>query len=300
VREIIMAGIRWSAVLLTVTLVASSTPSEAIASDTVQFRERIPVEGESAAPHRVVAKRPSQVFEFFDGRVAVKPRGLDAAETAFAEQLADSLNTGAANGWLIIRAGSSEVSFTPSGKIEVEKRIREASHPCVEISNVTVSWQGYAFDMQTTCSESELQAALGLSVDDGSASEPVVRATQGHTNPVAPLFGEDFWCWVSVAGLILGVVSAVFLLAFPPTTGLGIAWASVIITLGLSYIGTVANCTGILAVRVSTSGLASLDGAGVIRKPQGHYVYCYYGYSYGYKYDSILKQYVPTKIRWNC
>ncbi len=295
-----MAISRSAIVLLAFSLVATSGPSEATATSAARPVTRISELVGSSAPHRVVAKRPTQVFEFLDGRVAVKRTSLDPDELAFAERLASSLNTGAANGWLTISEGSSEISFTPSGRREVERRIREASHPCVSISNVTVSWQGYAFDMETTCSEAELRAALDLSGDPEPLPPPVMRSTQGHRNPVAPLFGEDFWCWVSVAGLVLGLVSAVFLIAFPPTTGLGIAWASVIITTGISYIGVVANCTGILAVRVSRSGLASLEASPVLRRPQGHYVSCYYAYSYGYKYDSILKRYVPTRMRWSC
>lgn len=253
---------------------------------------------------QVTAKRPHQVFEFNDGFVSVVSEGLDSQERQFALELADSLNNGARNGWLKITKDSSQIEFTKFGATEVERRIESVTNECVAISNVSVSWQGYAFDMETTCSDAELEALVAerdAEIRESYGAEPpVVRETQAHTNPMTTMFGSDFWCWVSVAGLVASFVGAIFLIAFPPTTGIGIAWVSVTISFGLSYIGTVFNCTGIRSVQVNSSGLASLGEGSQIRLPQGHRTQCYYSYSYGWKWDPALGRNVPTKIKWVC
>lgn len=245
--------------------------------------------------HSVIARRAHQVFEFRDGQVDVVNTGLDEGERAFALELRDSLNTGVERGWLDIREGSDEVTFTDSGKAEVEAIIREAANPCVEISNLTVSWRGYAYDMETICTDEEIEAMIASASSEGEAS----RMVQHHANPVQTIFGTHFWCWVSVAGLVFGAVGAVFLIAFPPTAGIGLAWVAVIVTLGSSYIGTVMNCTGIRAVRVDAANVNSVFASVEMRTPQSR-VNCRYSSMSSYRYDSIARTNVPTRIRWNC
>ena len=288
----------WMALLVSMSLVVAGV-SQGPAQAHSGTSEPSGSHANSDPAYRVSSMRPHQVFNFHDGAVSVVDHGLDDGERAHAEALADSLNTGAANGWLGIKEGSSEVTFSPGGKAEVFKRATEHTGPCNEISNLRVSWQGYSFDLETTCTDAEIEAMIAardLATSDGT----VTRNTSNHVNPIAPLFGKHFWCWVSAAGLVFGVVGAIFLMAFPPTSGLGLAWVAVVFTFGTSYIGTVANCTGIRSVQVNSSGVSSVDFGGELRLPASHRTVCYYQYSSSWKYDSALRRNVPTSIKWNC
>jgi hypothetical protein len=196
---------------------------------------------------------------------------LDADQRRALEYVASDLSERLAGGLITVSPDLGLVEVTTKGRNAFAALITDRSEGCEEVTSVSATWASTTIEIAQNCVPAAATAYAG----------------SGGVYSTAAVFGINWGCALSWAGLAAAAVGVGATIALTPVATTAYYWALGTGVVGgfVSWAGVADNCTGVLA--------------GNQKAFNKFYACSFNGYS-NYVYDYIAQQNVPKKTNRRC